>query len=344
MTHSSFWPARYGKTGERDEYLAPALYVSIAIAIFAVVTQILYAAGAVSLSTTQLLGIWLAAGTLIVLLWAAYMIARASASSLNLEDARKQIAQAKRDAEQARIEARKAVTLVEKLRQMVPNNPGVVPGNSTSTDEESPGGTEGPPNDSRPETDGRAAGTDGRAAGTDGRAAEEEDAWVPPDELRRLYGTKRSVSTVQVFPDGCYLEPGSIRPDGRDERTGQQVYQCRVLDLNRALQDRPHETLVSIVGDRQLPPPSMPRFGRVEFEGLTITPYVNDRSSMRISYSLRATGIHPVTTAADGRVGAMWTAPDSLETDSHRDESMIYATATPEVIFALRAYGDTSTG
>jgi hypothetical protein len=180
--------------------------------------------------------------------------------------------------------------------------------------------------------------------GNDGRAAEEEDAWVPPDELRRLYGAKRSVSTAQVFPDGCYLEPGSIRPDGRDERTGQQVYQCRVLDLNRALQDRPHETLVSIVGDRQLPPPSMPRFGRVEFEGLTITPYVNDRSSMRISYSLRATGIHPVTTAADGRVGAMWTAPDSLETDSRRDESMIYATATPEVIFALRAYGDTSPG
>jgi membrane protein implicated in regulation of membrane protease activity len=78
MTHSSFWPGSHGKTAGRDDFLAPALYVSIAIAIFAVVTQLLYAAGAVSLSTTQLLGIWLAAATLIVLLWAAYMIARAS--------------------------------------------------------------------------------------------------------------------------------------------------------------------------------------------------------------------------------------------------------------------------
>ena len=67
------------KVAERDGFLTPALAVSIVIAIFAVVTQFLAATGAISLSTTQQLTVWLVAAGFIVLLWIAYMAAEAQA-------------------------------------------------------------------------------------------------------------------------------------------------------------------------------------------------------------------------------------------------------------------------
>jgi hypothetical protein len=127
------------------------------------------------------------------------------------------------------------------------------------------------------------------------------------------------VSTQAVFPDGCYLVPDSITsvPDGA---TGQQVYECRVVDRNPALKDRAHETVVEILANQEPSQASMPRFGWVEFEDLTITPYVTDRNPMLIRYSLRATGLHPAAEPARREPG-IWTVPPngacSEEAEAH---------------------------
>jgi len=111
----------------------------------------------------------------------------------------------------------------------------------------------------------------------------------------------------EVFPDGCYLVPDSITLIS-DEPTGQQVYECRVVDVNPKLKSRPHETVVTILANQMPSQGSMPRFDWVEFEHLTITPYVTDRNPMRIMYSLRATGLHPAA-APTVRQQATWTVP-----------------------------------
>jgi hypothetical protein len=127
-----------------------------------------------------------------------------------------------------------------------------------------------------------------------------------------LDGTERSVSTATLFPDGCYLEPDSIKPV-EDKLTGRHEYQCRVVDLNPALKDRSHETVINILASQEPSPSPMPRFGLVKFDDLKITPYVTDQNPMRIRYSLRATGIHPAAPTAVERVQAVWTAPGSPE-------------------------------
>jgi len=346
MTSTSVSSVRHGKAAERDGFLTPALYVSIAIAIFAVVTQLLAATGAASLSTTQQLTMWLVAAGLIVLLWIAYMICRAyvtaraekaeaeqaraaaldaneqrtealaakAAAEQEAKAAREQLAQARQDAEQQKDRVEKAEAKAEQAHAAA------LDANEQRTEALAAKARveqelkdalekiaklllvlEQPP--------GHPAGQ--REAGS---AGADDDGWVPPAGLRYLDGSEHSVSTAKVFPDGCYLEPDPIRPVV-DELTGQQVYQCRVLDLNGALKDRPHETVVKILADQEPSLPSMPRFFPVGFDELKITAYVIDRSQMRIRYALRATGIHPAAATAEERVQATWTAaPDSSET------------------------------
>lgn len=134
-----------------------------------------------------------------------------------------------------------------------------------------------------------------------------EDAWVPPDEFRRLDGSEYSVSTEEVFPDGCYLVPDSITLVS-DQPDGLQVYECRVVDRNEALKDRAHETVIEILANPEPSQAAMPRFGWVEFDHLTITPYVTDRNPMLIRYSLRATGLRPAA-APTGREPGTWSVP-----------------------------------
>ena len=158
--------------------MAPALGVSIAIAIFAVVTQSLDATGAISLSTTQQLTMWLVAVGLIVVLWIAYMICSAYVTARTV--------QAK--AEQARAAAEANARLAE------------APAVSGSH-------------------------------WKDGSAEEDEDAWIPPDELRHLDGIERSVSTAKMFPHGCYLQPDSIsEAEDYDEKTDTDA---TVVDITR---------------------------------------------------------------------------------------------------------------
>ena len=114
-------------------------------------------------------------------------------------------------------------------------------------------------------------------------------------------GSRFSVGMADVFPDGCYLVPGSIseaqdydektktRSPAKDKVTGSRVFQCRVVDMDGELEGRSRETVVKILTDYQPVPPGRAPFELVEFEGLTVTPYVNDKG--RMAYSLRATGL-----------------------------------------------------
>jgi hypothetical protein len=260
MTRTSVSPIRREKTAERDGFLTPVLAVSIAIAIFAVVTQFLVAIGAISLSPTQQLTMWLVAAGLVVLLWIAYMAVQGQA---RLAEALEATVAAEREAEAAR-EARVAKAERAAAERMAAAQ----------------------------------RGRDDAGASAKSRTAEAEsgDAWVPPDKLRRLDGSEQSVNTADVFPDGCYLD--SISQERETDTRGAvvgisrpRVYQCVVVDLNPALKDRPHDAVVNVVADQELSPPPGVRHPLVEFDGLTITPCVTDRSSILMGYALRATGI-----------------------------------------------------
>ena len=114
-------------------------------------------------------------------------------------------------------------------------------------------------------------------------------------------GSRFAVSMADVFPDGCYLVPDSfsevqdydektkVRTPSVDKVTGKRVFQCRVVDMDQELEGRPRETVVKIINDYMPVNPTKAAFEAVEFEGLTVTPYINDKN--RMAYSLRATAI-----------------------------------------------------
>jgi hypothetical protein len=247
---------RSEKTAERDRFLTPALAVSIAIVIFVLVTQLLAGTGAISLSTTQQLTMWLVAAGLIVLLWIAYMMVLAQA---RLADA---LVTATAAAAQAATVASERADKAERVAAR--------------------------------------RGRDDTVANAESEAAEAEsrDVWVPPDILRRLDGWEQAVSTRDVFPDGCYLDSISETDTGGEvvdiNRPRERLYRCAVVDLNRALKDRPHDAVVNILTDQELSQQPGVRHPLVEFDGLTITPYVTNRSPVRMGYTLRATGIRRV--------------------------------------------------
>jgi hypothetical protein len=115
-------------------------------------------------------------------------------------------------------------------------------------------------------------------------------------------GSRFAVSMTEAFPHGCHLVPDSIseaidydeetkrRSPALDKLTGKPVFQVRVVDLDPELAGRSREVVVKIVADRMPVPPTRQPFEPVEFENLTVTPYVIDRNK-RLGYSLRATGI-----------------------------------------------------
>jgi hypothetical protein len=288
MTRTSRSPIRQGKTAERDGFFMPVLAVSIGIAIFAVVAQCLAATGAISLSVTLQLTLWLVAAGLIVLLWIAYMAVQAQArmaeaveaataaaereAAAAREAAEAQVAQAEREATAAREAAQAQVAQAKRAA------------------------------DERVAAAQRERDDTVAIAGSRAAEAGSGDAWVPPDKLRLLDGSARSVSTSDVFPDGCLLDSISEAEDYDEEtdtggsvvdinRPRGRMYRCAVVDLNREHKDGPHDAVVNIMADQEPSLPTGRRYPLVEFEGLTITPYVTDRSPVRLGYALRATGI-----------------------------------------------------
>jgi len=115
---------------------------------------------------------------------------------------------------------------------------------------------------------------------------------------------------TEVFPAGCHLLPDSIteaqdwdeasrvRTPAVDKVTGKRVYHVRVVDMDPALEGRSREVVVKIAADRAPVPPTRQAFEPIEFENLTVTPYVDNgrcqgrsRCGARMAFSLRATGL-----------------------------------------------------
>jgi hypothetical protein len=123
-------------------------------------------------------------------------------------------------------------------------------------------------------------------------------------------GVRLPATMADVFPAGCHLVPDSIieamdydEATGRrfpavDKHTGKPVFQCRVSDRDRGLEGRSREVVVKILADRMPTAPTGTAFELVEFDGLQVTPYVDNgrcqgkgRCGARMAFSLRATSI-----------------------------------------------------
>jgi len=109
------------------------------------------------------------------------------------------------------------------------------------------------------------------------------------------------ISFGQIFPYGCYAV-GEVEPvkdfeassngrfvQARDKQTGELVWQIPVMDADPSLKAAQKTVAVKILAPVQPVPPApvagLP-FTPVEFDGLTVTPYVN--GSGRLAYSIRA--------------------------------------------------------
>lgn len=109
------------------------------------------------------------------------------------------------------------------------------------------------------------------------------------------------VAFEQVFPHGCYLV-GEVEPvkdfdasksgrfvQARDKTTGEPVWQVAVMDADPAVKAGNKTVSVKILAPVQPVPPApiagLP-FTPVEFDDITVTPYVN--ATGRLAYSVRA--------------------------------------------------------
>ncbi|GAA2587687.1 hypothetical protein GCM10010399_17110 [Dactylosporangium fulvum] len=113
-------------------------------------------------------------------------------------------------------------------------------------------------------------------------------------------GTRFSVRFEDVFSAGCVLVPDSIteaqdyneatrtRTPSVDKVSGLRVWTVRVMDMDPELAGRSREVSVKISANVQPVPDSSTPFAPVEFEGMTVTPYVGNTG--RLTYSYRATG------------------------------------------------------
>ena len=87
-----------------------------------------------------------------------------------------------------------------------------------------------------------------------------------------------------------------------DKESGKRVWQVPVVDADPEARKGQHEVTVKVVADHQPVPPETvgdTPFRPVEFEGLTITPWLDDRGNRpRIAYSFKATGMRAPTKPA----------------------------------------------
>lgn len=130
--------------------------------------------------------------------------------------------------------------------------------------------------------------------------------------------TPISVRFDDVFPHGAFaLDVTAVedfdKPQGgdrqsRDKTTGERLWAVRVLDPDPDARKGQTEVSVKIAAPVQPVPPEalagLP-FRPVVFEGLTMTPYVDQRGSRpRIAYSLRARSMSAPAASGDGKPGA----------------------------------------
>ncbi len=120
--------------------------------------------------------------------------------------------------------------------------------------------------------------------------------------------TRLSVSMDEVFPSGAFMvgppeasedfdlkQAGNQDPQQRDKVSGKRVWNVRVVDADPEARRGQAEVTVKVSADHSpVPPDALPGlpFRPVEFDGLTVTPYVDtNRARPRLAYSIRATGL-----------------------------------------------------
>ena len=149
-----------------------------------------------------------------------------------------------------------------------------------------------------PEAEGpEEAASSGDGSRRAGRPREDGHVWVPPGALRHLNGTQYGVDSKKVFPHDCLLEEVPTSSTWDDD-INQQVYQCRVADLNPELEKgRSHMTVVKIPDDKMPEEAKSWLHASVEFDELSVTPYETEQDvdEGRIEYTLHATGVHLAT-------------------------------------------------
>lgn len=116
------------------------------------------------------------------------------------------------------------------------------------------------------------------------------------------------VSMGDVFPAGAFVvgEVEAVRDfekstkerpvQARDREYGELVWSVPVLDADESAPRGMKTVVVKISAPVQPVPPEAVevagmKFRPVEFEGLVVTPYVDDKRN-RVAYSLRATAMH----------------------------------------------------
>lgn len=120
------------------------------------------------------------------------------------------------------------------------------------------------------------------------------------------------VHFAQVFPDGAYItgpiepvmaydkETGAKLGQAKHPVTGELMWEAPVHDADQAAKSSAKSTKVRIASPYQpVPPDPIPGhpFAPVEFEDMSITPYVVEvmKGRFKVAYSLQARGIVPPT-------------------------------------------------
>lgn len=127
-----------------------------------------------------------------------------------------------------------------------------------------------------------------------------------------------------VFPFGAFVlgvEPTmefsedrhAPKRQERDKQTNELVWTVRALDANEEAARFGAEFKVKVTAPQQPVPPAKTSgfpYPAVEFDGLTITPYANNKG--RVAYSFRATGMRaPAGGAAKTSQGKQSAAADT---------------------------------
>ncbi|MBB2908764.1 hypothetical protein FHS43_000010 [Streptosporangium becharense] len=119
------------------------------------------------------------------------------------------------------------------------------------------------------------------------------------------------VTFEQVFPHGCYIvgeieqvkdfdaSSGGRTVFAKDKTTGELIWQVAVMDADPNVKAGQKTVSVKLLSPVQpVVPPALPGlpFVPVEFDGMTVTPYVAQNTG-RLAYSIRATALRaPRTT------------------------------------------------
>ncbi|MCG5219612.1 plasmid replication, integration and excision activator [Streptosporangium sp. KLBMP 9127] len=120
------------------------------------------------------------------------------------------------------------------------------------------------------------------------------------------------ITYPMLFPHGCYIV-GDVEKvkdfdastkerfvQARDKHTGEPVWQVPVMDGDPTLKAAQKTLAIKILStDQPIPPPPVSGlpFTPVEFDDITVTPYVNQATG-RLAYSIRVRHMHAPRTPA----------------------------------------------